>query len=207
MEFILRTILGALGAMLALSLPSGAATLTGTGNPGSAMASATVETFSGVAAGDYSTLTLGNVTITGVDGTFTVGGDYADTYNNPGPQSVYNGFDYAPSTFRFDFASTVSAFAFLWGASDFNWTLTAYNASGTALDSLVIGPVYGSNAGDYFGIAAAGISYATLVASAGDFVFIDNFASTTVPTVPVPAALPLLLGALGGLAMLRRRRG
>jgi len=203
----MKAALYAIGLALTLALPAGAATISGTGNPGSAVASATVETFDTTTAGLYNSLTFGNVTISSVGDPYTVGPDFNGDFNTSGGQSIYNDFDESPLNFRFDFATAVQAFAFNWGAADVNWTLSAYDAANNLLESFVLAPTFGSNAGDYYGIAAAGISYATLVTNVGDFVFIDNFASTaTVAPVPLPAALPLLLGALGGLAFVRRRR-
>jgi len=193
----------ALGLLLMLSLPSAAATLSGIGNPGSAVTSAVVEEFETAAPGLYHSFTFGNVTIFGDIDRFTIGSDFGGEYNNSG-QSVYNDFDLVPLSFRFEFALAVEAFAFNWGGADDNWTLSAYDVANNLLESSILAPTFAGNDGEYYGIAASGIAYATLEASNGDFVFIDNFASTKV--VPAPAALTLLLGALGGLSLLRRRR-
>lgn len=192
---------------MALAGGATAATISGTGSPLSAVPGGTSEGFDATPAGTYTSLTFGNVTISSVGADpFTVGTDYNGSYNTSGGQSIYNDFDYVPTAFRFDFASAVSAFAFNWGAADYSWTLSAFDALDNLLDALVIAPTYGSNAGEFFGIAAGGISYATLIGPGGDYVFIDNFASTTVAPVPVPAGLPLLLTAFGGLMVLRRFR-
>lgn len=201
--------IGALGLVLALYLPAAAhaATIIGAGNPGGAVTGSTVEDFDSTSAGFYASLTFGNVTITGIGGPFTIGSDYNGQYNTSGGQSLYNDFDFSPLSFRFDFATAVEAFAFNWGAADIgNWTLAAYDAADNLLESFNPAPTWSSNDQDYYGIAASGIAYATLIATNGDYVFIDNFASTTVAAVPVPAAGFLLFGALGGLAALRRRK-
>jgi hypothetical protein len=166
----------------------------------------TVEDFESAAAGLYDTLTFGNVTITGVDAPFTIGSAYAGNYNTTGSQSLYNDFDYVPLSIKFSFATAVEAFAFNWGAADTDWTLAAYDAASNLLESFVLTPTFGSNAGEYYGISASGIAYATLIGTSDDYVFIDNFTSTTVAPVPVPATFSLLALGLGGLAFMRRRR-
>jgi hypothetical protein len=205
METKMKASLYVAGFIVAISIPASAATISGTGSPGSAVTSGTTETFDTTAAGLYTSQTFGNVTISSVGSAYTVGSDYNGQYNTSGGQSIYNDFDFLPDNFKFEFATAVGAFAFNWGAADVAWTLSAYDAANNLLESFVLAPTFGSNAGEFYGISAAGISYATLQGS-GDYVFIDNFTSTTVAPVPLPAGLPLLLGALGALALVRRRR-
>ena len=197
-----------LAGMAALSVTSAAsaATIAGTGSPSSVISGGTVEGFDSTASGLYASNTFGNVTISGIGDPYTIGTAYNGQYNNSGGQSLYNDFDYSPISFRFDFATAVSAFAFNWGAADYNWTLQAFDAANNLLESFVLTPTYASNAGEFYGIAAAGIQYATLWTDTGDYVFIDNFTSTTVAPVPLPAGLPLLMAALGGLALVNRKR-
>jgi PEP-CTERM motif len=112
---------------------------------------------------------------------------------------------------RIDFSTSVSAFAFLWGASDNTWDLRAYDAGNNLIESLVIGAVFGSNAGDYFGIAAAGIAYATLTdrldnIADGDYVFLDNFHYVENVSVPEPSSLGLLGVGLLAVGFGRRRQ-
>ncbi len=167
-----------------------------------------VVTFDSDARGTYSTLTSGGVTVSGVGGTFRVANDYAGQYNGRGTNYIDNNQG-ATSTLRFDFASLVDAFAFNWGASDVAWTLNAFDAAGTLLESLVTPTTGGSNAGDYVGLADVGIRYATLTsseASARDWVFVDNLA-VSAAAVPEPASFALLGPGLVGLVALRRRDG
>ena len=194
--------------MLAASFggAASATTISGIGSPVAAIPGGTVEGFDSTTAGLYSALTFGNVTITSIGDPFTIGTDFNGSYNTSGGQSLYNDFDYTPLSFRFDFATAVDAFAFNWGASDYVWYLDAFDSVGTLLDTLAISPTYGSGAGEYFGIAATGISYATLFTTSGDYVFIDNFTSGAVAPIPVPASLPLLLAGLGALVAFGRKR-
>lgn len=212
---MMRLGLERLGLVTALALLAGsqasAAVISGTGLPSDVITGGAVIDFDSTAAGLYNSLTFGNVTISGVGAPFTVGGDYNGEYNTSGGQALYNDFDYTPMEFRFDFASTVSAFAFNWGAADTNWLLSAFDGAGNLLDSVNPTATWFSNAGDYFGLSASGIAYATLTGlGGGDYVFIDNFTSTSagggVSPVPVPAAAPLLLAALGALGLASKRR-
>ena len=167
-----------------------------------------VQTFDSTPFGTYGSLTLGNVTYSANSG-FQLDGAYINFFNNYGVASIYNG-PYGASEnnsdlWRFNFGTTVSAFAFNWGASDFTWTLKAYSAGNSLLGSLVISPTYGSNAGEYFGVAAAGIQYATLSTTGpGDWTFVDNFTTPGGQTqVPDSGSTLVLLGtallAVGGL--------
>lgn len=170
--------------------------------------------FETATAGTAATLTFTGVTFT-ADVSYAastpllrISSDYASQYNTQG-QSIDNNEGDA-SKITITFTNFVSAFGFAFGASDSNWTLTAYDSSNNAIASTVISPVFGSNAGDFFGIAStsANIAKAVLVVNGGtpvyDHVFIDNFKFTAVPE---PSTWVLLgLGAVGLLAWHRRRR-
>ncbi len=182
-----------------------AAALSGFGSPVDAIAGGTVIDFETAPSGDFANITLGNVTFTGVGAPLTIGSDYSGQYNNPGI-SIYNGFDYTPNQFRFDFGSTVNAFAFNFGASDSPWLLSSFDVNGNLLESTTIATVLASNSGDYFGISANGIKYATLVEQgSGDYVFIDNF-TTTSATTAVPEPFTIVGTLVGGTAALRMRK-
>ena len=103
---------------------------------------------------------MGNVTYSGIGAALTIGPDFNGLFNTTGGKSVFNDFDFAPGEFRFDFGTAVNAFAFNWGAADIGvWTLRAFDAGDVLLDTLLLTNTVGSNAGEYFGLAAAGIKY------------------------------------------------
>lgn len=208
-------------ALAVLAVSAQAATFSGTGSPDSdpALTGGTVETFDAGPAQDYASLTLGNVTYIGTTGDFTLGNDFIGSYNTTGVYSIYNGGDFIPNAFRFDFAAPVGAFGFNWGAADNNWLLSAYDSSDNLLETYLVPPTGPSNAGDYFGIQAPNIAYATLVEQGGgDYVFIDNFTYANAgapppppaPVEPVPTmsqwAIVVLVMLLGLLGMARLRR-
>lgn len=211
---VLKITVAAFAGLLAIG-QAYASPITGFGDPlaDAALAGGTQEGFDAVAAGQYSTLTLGNVTYSSVGSPLTIGTDFNGNYNTSGGQSMYNDYDLVPDNFRFDFATAVNGFAFNWGAADNTWVLNAYDSGGNLLDSLSIGPVYASNSGDYFGIAANAIAYATLQDQHdnipdGDYVFIDRFTTGgSAVSVPEPSTIALLgLGLLGmGLSRSRKK--
>ncbi len=191
-----------------------AAFITGIGNPSTAIPGGTVITFDSGPTGRFTpptTVTLSGVTIGGVGGTFDIDGDFIGQFNTRGVNALSNDnfTSVSTSTFTFDFSAPTSAFAFLFGASDAGvWRVNAFNAANALIESYLIPATQSSNAGDYFGISAAGITRATVTnTGAQDYVFIDNFTftpgSVTVAS-PAPATLLLVVGAAGLIGAGRR---
>jgi hypothetical protein len=105
-----------------------------------------------------------------------IDGTYAGQYNSRGKLYLSNGT--SSKSIAITFPQPVSAFGFLFGNSDVTWTLTAYDTNNAVVDSMVIAPTHGSNAGDFFGLAGPNIAYAVLSQDAGirsvDLVLLDN---------------------------------
>lgn len=108
--------------------------------------------------------------------------------------------------FHFGFTAPVSAFAFHFGAADVSWTLTAFNSAGVAIESLILAPTHRGDDGNCYGMANAGMAYATLT-GAGDWVLLDNFvvAAEQSNEVLEPGSLALLGLGLAGVGTLRKR--
>ncbi len=203
-------------ALLGLVGTAHAAPINGVGDPISepALSGGTVIDFDSGPTGQFSSITFGDVTFTGVGADLTIGPDFNGDFNTSGGNSLFNDFDFVPDAFRFDFDTPVEAFAFNWGASDNLWLLSAFDSGGSLLESSLLPIVSFSNAGEYFGIATPGISFATLVDQkdtfpGGDFVFIDDFTfsgNAVSVSVPEPSALSLTLLTLAGLGLAMRRR-
>ncbi|MGZ8321243.1 MAG: PEP-CTERM sorting domain-containing protein [Telluria sp.] len=200
----MKTILASLIIAISAASAVHAAPITGTGVPVLPGATTTVD-FEGQPLGSFASLTLGGVNFSGTDGDLRTESTYGGDYNTTGTVYLDN---MAGQTggFHFGFAAPVSAFAFNFGAADVNWTLTAFDSAGVALESLILSPTHAGNDGNYFGIANAGIAYATLTGM-GDWVLLDNFvvAAEEANDVPEPGSLALLGLGLAGIGALRKR--
>lgn len=182
-----------------------------TSSSDSALSGASLIDFESAPTGTFTSLTIKGVTFstpTGGEVGF-VNSDYAGQYNTQG-QSLQN--TYASNAFNklgINFANPTNAFGFNWGASNVEWTLTAFNSANEALDSIVLPLTVSSNSGDFFGLSTgkSAISYATLISSGpGDYVLLDNFkyVGGTTQSIPTPALLPGLIGL--GMGVLRKRK-
>lgn len=207
----MKTLLGA----LALALFAGHAAATpisgtdGTGTPTIAGQTG-IATFDATPLGRTSSVTSGNVTVSGIGGSIRAANDYPNQYNGRGAAYLDNDSG-ATNGFRFDFASIVNAFAFNFGASDEVWMLTAFDAAGHMLESVQAPVTSTSNAGDYIGLSVGGIQYATLTTQFSDWVFVDNLvyaaASTHSSAVPEPGSIALIGLGIAGVFAMRRRKG
>ena len=150
--------------------------------------------------------TAGGVTISGIGGDVRIDSFYAGEYNTRGNFYLDND-EGSTRGFRFDFSSTVSAFAFNFGATDDLWTLSAFDSQDNLIESVAASLIFSHNDGNYIGLANAGIAYATFTSAVEDWVLIDNitFASESTNDVPEPASLALLGLGLAAFACSRRK--
>lgn len=180
----------------------------GNGNPVVPGATSTI-TFDGLPNATFTSLNTGGVTFSGIGGTLRTDNTFAGQYNGRGSRYMDNNQG-ATNGFRFDFSTPLTGFAFNFGASDIQWTLTAFNANGIAIESTLAPITNGSNAGNYIGLSGSGqnYKYATLTTTGNDYVFIDNFtvAEAATGNVPEPMSLGLMAIGLAGLGFARARK-
>ncbi len=176
-----------------------------------ALTGATVENFNATTPGSYTNLNTGIVTLSGND-TLFIENTFTNGYNATGNYLANQNSGFTVLTL--DFSSTVSAFGFNWGASNESWVLAAFDVNNVLLGSYSVPESQFSNAGDFYGIAANGISRGVLTQTSFgdgpvDYVIIDNlrFAASQQGAVPEPSTWAMMLFGFGAAgAMLRRRK-
>ncbi len=155
-----------------------AAPITGQGDPSDVVKGGSVVNFDSGPTGVFpAPVTIDGATFSGNAPFYIGGGFFMGGYNTRGACALYTGPDEAAATILvIDLSRRVNAFAFLWGASDVWWRITAYDSDGAVIETLDMPPLVGSNAGDYFGIRAKGIKRVVVQSlGGGDWVLMDNF--------------------------------
>jgi len=173
-------------------------------NADPALAGGSVIDFQSQTLGEYTSLTSGSVNFTALDNFLRIDNTNAGNYNTQGQylDNTYSGF----RTLVVAFSNPVQAFGFNWAGSDYQWTLTAYDAGHNQLETYNMPMTGDSNAGEFYGIAASNIQYVNLTnIDLADWVVIDNFTSSA-GVVPLPGSLWLLGSSLLGLGGWRRFR-
>ena len=179
----------------------------------SGLIGATVIDFEDQTLGTYTSLTINDVTFTANNNDhFLITELYGGSFNTQGGnlQNGSNSSD-AFSSITFTFSGTTDGFGFNWGASNHTWRLKAYDSSDNLLENYRLPVTCSSNAGEFYGISANDIAYATLSRNGNghyDAVLIDNFTYQASPqaeqAVPEPATM-LLFGS-GLICLIRLRK-
>lgn len=190
-----------LGVFLAYGSTSSAQVLTGTSLPPPSAVGDVVVNFDGLTPNSsFGSVVLNGITFSGVGGNL-VADNFPGLYNCQGPVCLGNNGG-STASFRFDFASPVNKFLFNYGATNQNWTLTAYNAGGQVLGTTQVSSINASNAGEYVGIQSnQGISYAIFTHSGGDWILIDNFTATGGSVI---SSVDTLLSMQGNASVMRK---
>ncbi len=181
-----------------------------TSSSDASLAGANVIDFESTALGTYTSITVDDVTFTANDNHLRIDNTYQQ-YNQQGiylDNGTYNNNGFG--TMTMNFAGGTDAFGFTWGMAESfaQWDLSAFDAANNLLESHILPSTGPSSAGEFFGIASAGIAYATLSWTGSyDWIAVDNFTYTTT-SVPEPSALLLLsVGLLGlGATTLKRKK-
>lgn len=208
-EVIMRNFLLFLCAMI---LMAGSAVATPiTSNSDAALTGASVMDFESATQGTYAAITVNDVTFTAGNYHLRIDDDYQQ-YNSSGrylDNGTYNNNGFQSLTI--DFSTDVSAFGFNWSMAESwaTWILTAYDSGNNVIEAYVLPNTGSSSAGEFYGLAAAGTSYATIVRTVGDYdwISLDNLTYVTSGAI-VPEPATMLLFALGllGLAGVNRRK-
>jgi hypothetical protein len=172
------------------------------------LATAGVIDFEDQTIGAYTSLAIDGVNFVAVDNHFRVTDVIGGYFNTEGLHIDNTNLGSTVIDFKFD--AEVSAFGFNFGASNEDWRLDAFDASENLIEGFVLPQTGLSNDGDFFGIAANGISSARLTQltwdyNATDWILLDNFASTPA-SVPEPNIMALLGIGMFFMGMIRKRK-
>lgn len=166
----------------------------------SSASAATLDFTSGVLGGFNTTLTMPEATITAAPGTTLAVGDFIANAVCPvtsgcaGAMTLTWNFDVENVGFEYGFGN----------AGDFA-TVTAFDASNNTVGSVSLTLTSGTASEDLSGLGVfRSLEFDNIGATGAGYAY-GNVTFDRAAVIPLPASLPLLLGAFGGLALLRRK--
>lgn len=178
-----------------------------------ALTGATVETFNLAPINSYNgSLSLSGVTINSAS--FSIGTESSGQFAPPFPLGDQHLRSVKDNNVSFVFDGLVSAFGLVLGATNYEQTISAFDALGDLIETITIPnqvadlpyPFAG-----FYGMSSDSANIKSFSITAFDDVWIADdlrFVTSKASVVPLPAALPLLAGGLGflGLAGWRRKK-
>lgn len=185
-----------------------AAPITSLADP--ALAGGTTIDFETQTIGYYPSMTIGDVTFSGIGGDLRISNDSNGEYVPPSSTFLDN--KTGGTGFQFDFSTGVNAFALKIGATNDAQTLTAYDSLDNVLGVINIPDQVETQPYPFTGVYGLAfdselISKAILTANFNDWIVLDDFTyGGTGAPVPEPSTFLLLGGGLLGLGYFGRKR-
>jgi hypothetical protein len=181
-----------------------------------ALAGASIVDFTGTTEGSYPSLTIGNITFSGFgnSGNIKISSLLAGSFNTTGGYlDNDSGLGYGVLLV---FSNAVSGLGFHYGGADYPFSVSAYSDTSQAhlieTDSFAVNnPANNGNDGTVAGVSSASANiYSVLITpQSGDWVFFDDFATTSSgsnSSAPEPSGFLLIVAGLAVLSMLGHRK-
>ena len=168
----------------------------------SSASAATLDFTSGVISGFGTVLTMPEATVTAGPGTTLSVGDFISNAVCP----LSSGGCVGAMTLTWNFDVENVGFEYGNGSPGDFATVTAFDASNSSVGSVALTLTSGTSSEDLSGLGVfRSLEFDNVGATGAGYAY-GNVTFDRATVIPLPASLPLLLGAFGGLALMRRKR-